>query len=273
FKLYHRLGVNAVKTGYVNKYLDKKEWHDGQYGVRHYRKVIETAARYNIMIDNHEPVKGTGLQRTYPNLMTQEGARGQEYNAWSADGGNTPEHTTIMPFTRMLSGPFDFTPGNFNFDYKTPSGTRVQTTLAKQLALYVIIFSPLQMASDLPETYVDKPAFKFIQDVPATWSDTKVLDSKIGVYVTLVRKDWDETNWYLGTITNSDARILQVSLSFLDENKSYKAEIYTDGNGADYKSNPYPISIETETVTNKTTLNLKLAPGGGTAIKFIPISN
>lgn len=273
FKLYNKMGVNTVKTGYVNKYLDKKEWHDGQYGVRHYRKVIETAAKYHIMIDNHEPVKGTGLQRTYPNLMTQEGGRGQEYNAWSADGGNTPEHTTIIPFTRMLSGPFDFTPGNFDFDYKTPSGTRVQTTLAKQLALYVIIFSPLQMASDLPENYIGKPEFKFIQDVPASWSDTKVLDSKIGEYVTIARKDWDETNWYLGTITNKDARTLDVPLSFLDGNVSYKAEIYTDGNGADYKSNPYPVIIETKMVDKTTILNLKLAPGGGTAIKFSPIAD
>src|SRR5690606_5840797 len=129
----------------------KKEWHDGQYGVRHYRKVVETAAKYKIMIDNHEPVKGTGLQRTYPNLMTQEGARGQEYNAWSADGGNTPEYLNALLFTRMLSGPLDYTPGNFDFDYKLPQGARVQTTLAAQLALYVVLFSPLQMASDLPE--------------------------------------------------------------------------------------------------------------------------
>lgn len=152
------------------------------------------------MLNNHEPVKGTGLQRTYPNLMTQEGARGQEYNAWSADGGNPPKHTTIIPFTRMLSGPFDFTLGNFEFNYKSVQGAKVQTTLAKQLALYLVLFSPLQMASDLPENYVGKPAFKFIKDVPSIWSETKVLDSKIGEYVVIARKDWEEKNWYLGKL-------------------------------------------------------------------------
>ncbi|MBS7233538.1 glycoside hydrolase family 97 protein [Flavobacterium psychroterrae] len=271
FKLYQKMGVNTVKTGYVNKYLDKKEWHDSQYGARHYRKVMETAAKYHIMIDNHEPIKGTGLQRTYPNFMTQEGGRGQEYNAWSVDGGNTPEHLTTLPFTRMLSGPFDYTPGNFNFDYKTPSGARVQTTLANQLALYVIIFSPLQMASDLPENYEGKPEFQFIKEVPCTWSDTKVLDSKIGEYTTIVRKDWDEKNWYLGSITNSAARNLKVDLSFLDTGKEYEAEVYADGAGANYKTNPYPVTISKQKVNNKTILDLKLAAGGGTAIKFTPI--
>jgi alpha-glucosidase len=270
FKLYNKLGVNTVKTGYVNKYLDKKEWHDGQYGVRHYRKVVETAAKYHIMIDNHEPVKGTGLQRTYPNLMSQEGGRGQEYNAWAADGGNVPEHTTTMPFTRMLSGPFDYTPGNFDFDYKTPSGARVQSTLANQLALYVVIYSPLQMASDLPENYEGKPAFQFIKDVPCNWSETKVLDSKIGEYVTIARKDREGNNWYLGSITNATARELNISLTFLEKGKKYKAEIYADGPGADYKTNPYPVIISSKDVDSSTVLDLKLAAGGGTAIKFTP---
>ncbi|SFZ93613.1 alpha-glucosidase [Flaviramulus basaltis] len=273
FALYNQLGINAVKTGYVNKFLDNKEWHDSQYGVKHYRKVIETAAKYHIMIDNHEPVKGTGLQRTYPNLMTQEGARGQEYNAWSADGGNTPEHTTILPFTRMLCGPFDFTPGNFDFDYKTPNNAMVQTTLAKQLALYVVLFSPLQMASDLPENYSKKPKeFQFIKEVPSIWSDTKVLDSKIGEYTTIVRKDWNEQNWYLGSITNKNERKLNISLSFLDDNTTYEAEIYADGIDANYKTNPYPVAISKQVVNNKVVLNLNLAPGGGTAIKFSPIT-
>jgi alpha-glucosidase len=267
FELYNKKGVNAVKTGYVNKYLDKKEWHDSQFGVRHYRKVIETAAKYHIMIDNHEPVKGTGLQRTYPNLMTQEGARGQEYNAWSNDGGNPPEHTTILPFTRMLSGPMDFTPGNFGFDYKSVQGAKVQTTLAKQLALYVVLFSPLQMASDLPENYVGQPAFKFIKDVPSIWSETKVLDSKIGEYVVIARKDWEEKNWYLGAITNSEGRNLEISFSFLDPTKKYTAEIYTDGKEANYKSNPYPVAILKQSIDSDSKLTLRLAPGGGTAIK------
>jgi len=268
FKLYNKIGVNTVKTGYVNKYLDKKEWHDSQYAARHYRKVMETAAKYHIMIDNHEPIKGTGLQRTYPNFMSQEGGRGQEYNAWSVDGGNTPEHLTTLPFTRMLSGPFDYTPGNFNFDYKTPSGARVQTTLANQLALYVVIFSPLQMASDLPENYEGKPEFHFVKEVPCNWSDTRFLDSKIGEYTTIARKDWDEKNWYLGAITNKNARDLKVPLSFLDAGREYEAEIYADGAGANYKTNPYPVAISKQKVNSKTVLDIKLAAGGGTAIKF-----
>lgn len=272
FKMYNKLGVNTVKTGYVNKYLDKKEWHDSQYGVRHYRKVIETAAKYHIMIDNHEPIKGTGLQRTYPNLMTQEGGRGQEYNAWSTDGGNTPEHLTLLPFTRMLSGPFDYTPGNFDFDYKTPQGAKVLTTLANQLALYVIIFSPLQMASDLPENYEGKREFEFVKQVPSIWSETKFLDSKMGEYTSVARKDWEGKNWYLGAITNKDARDLNITLSFLDSGKTYSAEIYADGPGANYKTNPYPVSIVKQTVTNTSILNLKLAAGGGTAIKFTPVA-
>ncbi|WP_066219156.1 glycoside hydrolase family 97 protein [Formosa haliotis] len=269
FKLYQKNGVNAVKTGYVNKYLNKKEWHDGQYGVRHYRKIIETAAKYHIMIDNHEPVKGTGLQRTYPNLMTQEGGRGQEYNAWSADGGNTPEHTTILPFTRMLSGPMDFTPGNFDFDYKTPQNAMVQTTLAKQLALYVILFSPLQMASDLPENYEGKPEFQFIKDVPEVWSHTKVLDAKIGEYVVMARQDWDENSWYLGAITNAESRTLTIPLSFLDSGKTYEAELYTDGEDARYKTNPYPVIMANKTLNQGETLTLHLAPGGGAAVRFV----
>jgi alpha-glucosidase len=270
FKLYHKNAVNAVKTGYVNKYLDGKEWHDGQFGVRHYRKVIETAAKYKIMIDNHEPVKGTGLQRTFPNLMTQEGARGQEYDAWSSDGGNPPAHTTIIPFTRMLAGPFDFTPGTFNFDYESTNKARVQTTLAKQLALYVVIFSPQQMASDLPENYEGVQAFEFIKQVPVIWSDTKVLDAKIGEFVVTARKDWNSNDWYIGAITNEEQRSLSIDLSFLDKEIQYTAEIYTDGKGASYKENPYPIEILTKNVSNKDNLKLLLAPGGGTAIKFTP---
>lgn len=271
FKMYNSLGVNCVKTGYVNKYLDKKEWHDSQYGVRHYRKVIETAAKYHIMIDNHEPVKGTGLQRTYPNLMAQEGGRGQEYDAWSADGGNTPEHTTTLPFTRMLAGPMDFTPGTFDFSYKTPQGAKVQTTLAKQLALYVIMFSPLQMASDLPENYEGKPEFEFVKEVPCIWSETKVPDAKIGEYVVMTRKDWNSQNWYAGAITNKDARKISLPLDFLEAGKTYKAEIYTDGAGADYKTNPYPVIHSSKEVNSKTVLELNLASGGGTAIKFSPV--
>jgi alpha-glucosidase len=271
FALYHKYGVNAVKTGYVNKYLNGNEWHDGQFGVRHYRKVLETAARYRIMIDNHEPIKGTGLQRTYPNLMTQEGARGQEYDAWSDDGGNPPSHTTVLPFTRMLAGPFDFTPGTFDFDYRVVEGTRVNTTLAKQLALYVIIFSPQQMASDLPENYGETPAFRFIREVPCIWSDTKVLNAEIGKYVTMARKDWNSDEWYIGSITNKEPRTIDMDLSFLEENLDYRAEIYADGERADYITSPEPVKIFSQVVNSRMQMNLELAAGGGTAIRLVPL--
>ena len=214
FALYQKMGVNSVKTGYVSKYLDGKEWHDGQFGVRHYRKVVETAAKHHIMIDNHEPVKPTGLCRTYPNFMTQEWARGQEYDAWSNDGGNPPAYTTVIPFTRMLAGAFDFTPGTFNFDKPAKKYARVQTTLAKQLALYMIIYSPEQMASDMPESYTPGRPFEFLKQVPCDWEMTKVLDSKIGEYVSIARKDRNSEDWYVGCITNEDKRVLTVNLSF-----------------------------------------------------------
>lgn len=271
YAMYNKYGVNTVKTGYVNKYLDGKEWHDGQFGVRHYRKTIETAAKYKIMIDIHEPVKGTGLQRTYPNLMAQEGGRGQEYDAWSTDGGNPPSHTTTLPFTRMLAGPFDFTPGTFDFHYSVVKGTRVNTTLAKQLALYVIIFSPLQMASDLPENYADNPAFQFIKDVPCNWADTKVLNAEIGKYVTIARKDRNSEEWYIGSITNEEPRNLKINLSFLADSLNYRAEVYSDGENADYKTNPDPVIIVAREVNSGMQLELKLAAGGGTAIRLVPI--
>ena len=271
FALYQKYGVNTVKTGYVNKYLDGREWHDGQFGVRHYRKVVETAAKYKIMIDTHEPVKGTGLQRTYPNLMTQEGGRGQEWDAWSTDGGNPPSHTTVLPFTRMLAGPFDFTPGTFDFNYIVNRGTRVNTTLAKQLALYVIIFSPLQMASDLPENYANNPAFEFIKKVPCTWADTRVLNAEIGKYVTMASKDRNSEEWYIGSITNEDPRTLQINLTFLEDRVDYRAEIYADGKHADYRTNPDPVTNSTRVVNSKMQLDLKLSAGGGAAIRLVPV--
>ncbi len=272
FEMYSKLGMHVVKTGYVGKYLDGKEWHDGQYGVRHYRKVIETAAKYQLMIDCHEPIKPTGLSRTYPNLMTQEGARGQEYDAWSTDGGNPPSHTTIIPFTRMLAGPLDFTPGTFNFNNPLHQGTRVQTTLAKQLALFVVLYSPLQMASDCPNNYNNNPAFGFIKKVPCDWQCTKVLNAKIGNYLTIVRKDRNSENWYLGSITNENVRELTIRLSFLDPEKKYQAVIYADNDDANWNSNPFAVSITSNKVTSADFIVIKLAAGGGQAISFTPVS-
>lgn len=271
FAYYQKLGIRSVKTGYVSPLLDGKERHSSQYGVRHFRKVIETAARYQITIDNHEPAMPSGLRRTYPNLMTGEGVRGQEYNAWSTDGGNKPEHLTIIPFTRGLAGPIDFTPGIFNFENPINPGTRVQSTLSKQLALYVVIYSPLQMAADLPENYKDQPALKFIEDVPVNWDVTRVLDAKIGDFVTIVRKDRDSDEWYLGSITDENERFVNVTLDFLDRDQKYIAEIYRDADNSDWQSNPTAISIEKSEVNSTDRLYFKLAASGGLAIRFKPI--
>ncbi|MDR2806094.1 MAG: glycoside hydrolase family 97 protein [Dysgonamonadaceae bacterium] len=266
FAYCNKWGIHSVKTGYVNRFLDKKERHSSQYGVRHYRKVIETAAKYRIMIDNHEPVMPTGLQRTYPNLMSQEGVRGQEYDAWSRDGGNPPEHTTIVPFTRGLAGPMDFTFGTFNFDNPVYPQTRVQTTIAKQLALYVVIYSPLQMASDLPENYAGHPAFEFIEAVPVEWEKTIIQEGIIGDYVVTARKDKHSNDWFLGAITDENARNLKINFSFLDKGKTYKAKIFKDASDANWKTKPYSIETEEREVDITTLQDLYLAPGGGAAV-------
>ena len=263
FDFYNKYGVDVVKTGYVGGVLDGKENHGSQYGVRHYRKVIENAAKHKIMIDNHEPVMPTGLQRTFPNLMTQEGVRGQEWDAWSKDGGNPPNHTTIIPFTRGLAGPMDFTPGTFKFENPVIPGTRVWTTLAKQLALSVIIYSPLQMASDQIENYENKPEFEFITKVPTTFSKTVVPGAEIGQFVTIARRDVNGKDWYVGSITNEKPRDIKIPLDFLEKGASYKAKIFRDGPGADYKTNPYPVVIEEKIVFDKDVLEFHLAPGGG----------
>lgn len=273
FSLYQKMGIRCVKTGYVSHRLDGKERHSSQYGVRHFRKVIETAAKYHIMIDNHEPVMPTGLRRTYPNLVSQEGVRGQEYNAWSPDGGNKPDHLTIIPFTRGLAGPIDYTPGIFNFENPANPKTRVQTTLASQLALYVIIYSPVQMAADLPENYEGNPAFRFIETVPVNWDVTKVPDAKIGQYIVTVRKDRFSDDWYLGSITNENSRDINIDLTFLQVNRQYTAEIYRDGDDAGYLTNPTSVVIETKAVNSTDQLQFRLAPGGGVAIRFTPSVN
>ncbi len=283
FKYLNGLGVHRLKTGYVGngrtiKRIDENsdeqfEWHYGQFMVRHYREVVKTAAKYEVMLDVHEPIKDTGIRRTYPNMMTREGARGQEYNAWSADGGNPPDHTTIIPFTRCLAGPFDHTPGIFDLTFNEyKPNNRVNTTLAKQLALYVIIFSPMHMAADLPENYVGHPAFQFIKDVPVDWHTTKVLHAQIGDYVTIVRKDRNSEDWYLGSITDENARTLQASLDFLSPGKKYVAEIYADASDADWQSNPQAYEIKRQLVDAETVMELKLATGGGQAIRFRPAS-
>ncbi len=269
FALYERLGIRAIKTGYVNPMMDNKENQHSQYGVRHYRKVVETAAKYHLMVINHEPAMPSGLCRTYPNLVSGEGMRGQEYNAWSDDGGNPPYHVCILPFTRGLAGSMDFTPGIFNFTNKAVPKTHPQTTLAKQLAEYVLLYSPWQMAADMIENYENQPAFTFIESVPTDWEKTVVVNAQIGKYLTIARKDKASDDWYVGSATDADARDLTVNLDFLDEGKEYMAEIYADGEGADYRTNPYPIQYTRIPVTRASQLKLHLAPSGGAAIRIL----
>jgi alpha-glucosidase len=233
------------------------------------------AAKYHIGMDVHEPIHDTGERRTYPNMMSREGARGQEYNAWSGDGGNPPEHETILFFTRMLTGPMDFTPGIFDILVKRPTGkprglndAHPRTTLAKQLALYVVLWSPVQMAADEIENYANQPAFQWVRDVAVNWEQSKVLNGKIGDYVIVARQQRGSPDWFIGAITDEKARTFDVPLSFLPKGKTYTADIYADGPGADGPSNPEPITISHRTVTSSSTLTVKMAPGGGQAIRL-----
>ena len=277
FALYHRLGIDAIKSGYVTDTTPEGHSHHSQFMVRHYRKVIETAAKYKIMMDVHEPIHDTGERRTYPNMMSREGARGQEYNAWSGEGGNPPEHETILFFTRMLAGPMDFTPGVFDILIergtgrpRRPDEPRIRTTLAKQLALYIVLYSPLQMAADLPENYEHQPAFQFIRDVVVDWDESHVLDGRIGDYVIVARKAKNSPEWFLGAITDEEGRTFDVPLSFLTKGQSYIAEVYADGPGANWLTNPLPVAISKQTVSSASKLHVVLAPGGGQAVRIRP---
>ncbi|MCI5978632.1 MAG: glycoside hydrolase family 97 protein [Bacteroidales bacterium] len=269
---YHDKGVHYVKTGYVGDFLDNRERHSSQYGVRHYRKVIERAARSQICIDNHEPVIPTGLQRTYPNLMTQEGVRGQEWDAWCPEGGNPPSHTVTLPFTRLLAGPVDFTPGTFCFENPVFPKTRVLTTLAKQLALFVILYSPLQMASDQIENYEANPGpLAFLSECPTDWERTLYPEAEIGRYITVARHAKDSDTWYLASATGEEARTSTVPLTFLTPGVTYLATIYRDGPDADYLTNPTPVTIEQRRLTAADTLTLPLARSGGYAVRLTRI--
>ncbi|KAA9037291.1 glycoside hydrolase family 97 protein [Ginsengibacter hankyongi] len=270
FRFMNQFGHKAVKTGYVGKIIPRGEHHDGQWMVNHYLRSIEKAASYHVMIDIHEPVRPTGLQRTWPNFLACEAARGNEYNAFS--DGNAPEHETILPFTRLMGGPMDYTPGIFKLrNYTADKTRRVHTTLAKQLALYVTLYSPLQMAADLPENYeAHMDAFQFIKDVPVDWDDTKILAAEPGDYIAIARKGKESNNWFLGAITDENARQLTADLSFLDKNRQYTATNYADAADADWKTNPEAYTIKKMVVNSTTHLLLKLAPGGGAAVSIVP---
>ena len=274
--LYEKLGVDTIKTGYVADAggvqalgADGRihfEWHDGQVQSRHHLKVLEEAAKRRISINAHEPIKDTGLRRTYPNWVSREGARGMEYNAWG-EPPNPPEHEVNLVFTRMLSGPMDFTPGVLSL--RGAKGMRIQSTVAKQLALYVVLYSPVQMAADLPENYEKHlKAFRFIKDVPVDWAETRVLNGEVGDYVTMARKDRHSEDWYVGAITDEQPRTLSASLGFLNEGQRYWATIYRDGKGAGYDANGHALDIEVRPVSRHDHLQIVLAPGGGQAIRI-----
>ncbi len=272
YQLMNKLGIHAVKTGYVGKIIPNTEYHHGQWMVNHYRRAVETGARYQVAINAHEPIKATGIRRTYPNVIAREGLRGQEFNAWASDGGNPPEHLPIVAFTRMLAGPIDFTPGIFNMKLEPYKPTnQINTTLAQQLALYVVIYSPVQMAADLPEHYEGQPAFQFIRDVGVDWEQSKVLNGEVGDYVTIARQERGSDKWFVGSITDENPRDLTIALDFLEPGKSYEATIYADGDNAHWNDNPTDIKIEKKTVDSSQELPLRLAAGGGVAISLIPV--
>lgn len=267
-------GMNSVKTGYVGKIIPKGEYHHGQWMVNHYQKVLEDAAAKKIAINAHEPIKDTGKRRTYPNAISREGLRGQEFNAWATDGGNPPDHIATVAFTRMLAGPIDFTPGVFNIKFdEYKKSNQVNTTLAHQLALYVVIYSPIQMACDLPEHYMIDgkihPAFKFISDVGVDWETSKVLDGEIADFVVIARKEKGSENWFVGGVTDENSRKLSVNFDFLDDNTVYTATLYKDAADAHYKTNPEAYTIEEMDFRKGEKLEIDLAPGGGFAISLI----
>ena len=267
---YHAAhGINAIKTGYVApiiRTLDGLQWNKGQSGVRHYRKVIETAAKYQISIDNHEPVMPTGLQRTYPNLMTQEGVRGQEWNAWSRDGGSPCEHVTVLPYTRILAGPVDYTPGVFHFENPVIPTTRVHSTLMNQLGLFVCFYSPLQMVCDLPEHYMEHPeAFRFVEQVPCDWERSLLMDGKIGDYCIYARQERGGDTWYIGGITDEEARTSELVLDMLDEGAEYAMTLWCDAEDADWRTRPYAYDIKEYCVKKGDKMTVKMAAGGGFA--------
>ncbi|MPT33235.1 MAG: glycoside hydrolase family 97 protein [Chryseobacterium sp.] len=272
FQLMNKYGYDAVKTGYVGNIIPRGEHHYSQWTINHYRRIIEKAAEYKIMVNSHESVRPSGESRTYPNWIAAEAARGTEFEAFA---GNNPDHQTILPFTRWMGGPMDYTPGIFQtkLDYYFPGDNRfVKTTLAKQLALYVVMYQPLQMAADLPENYAKHmDAFQFIKDVAADWDDTKILSAEPGDYIHTARKAKGTDNWFVGGITDENARDFTVDFSFLDKGRKYEATIYEDGKNADYINNPQSYHIYKKTIDSKTKLPVHLVRSGGYAISVKPV--
>lgn len=272
YGLMNRYGYKAVKSGYVGRLYPVGEYHYGQTFINHCLYAIEKAAEHKIMVNVHEAPKPTGMHRTYPNYLACESARGTEYEAFAY---NKPDHTTILPFTRLIGGPMDYTPGIFQLDfnyYDKNSNKTLSSTFAKQLGLYVVIYSPLQMAADLPKNYERfMDAFQFIKDVPVDWQDTKVLEAEPGEYVTIARKDKKSNDWYVGNSSGENRHVSQLNLDFLDKGKKYKAIIYSDGADAHYRTNPMSYRITEKTVDYRSKIKVVAAPGGGYAISISEI--
>lgn len=278
-KWYADLGIHNLKTGYAGG-ISGGNNHHGQYMVRHYQHVVETAAKYRMTVNAHEPIKDCGIRRTWPNMMSREGARGKEWDAWSA--GNPPSHEVTLPFTRLLAGPMDFTPGTFDILYENTRNSprrklwncgpevdmRVNTTLAKQIAEWVIIYSPVQMASDLIENYEGHPAFRFFRDFDADCDWSRALAGEPGEFVAVVRRAGE--NYFLGAATDEQPRTLSLPLDFLKPGTKYRATIYADGPDADWKTNPTSYTISEREVSAADTLEVAMAPGGGQAVSFMP---
>lgn len=259
-------GYNAVKTGYVGKIIPRSEYHDGQWMVNHYNRVVEQAAKYRIMVNSHEAVRPTGLCRTYPNWIAQESARGTEFESFN---GNNPDHTTILPFTRLIGGPMDYTPGIFEGNLSKYGNNKAQlsTTLAKQLALYVVMYSPLQMAADLYQNYEKySDAFQFIKDVAIDWDDTYILEAEPGDYITIARKEKNKSIWFVGGITDENSRTANIDFGFLPADYNYEVTIYSDTKDAHWKNNPKGYKITRRVLSNKSKIKQYMAPGGGFAI-------
>lgn len=272
YALMNKYGYNAVKSGYVGNILPRGEHHYGQWINNHYLYAVQKAAEHHIMVNAHEAVRPTGLCRTYPNLIGNESARGTEYQAF---GGSKPNHTTILPFTRLIGGPMDYTPGIFEMDIakiNPENDSHANVTLANQLGLYVTMYSPLQMAADLPENYERfADAFQFIKDVAIDWDETRVLEAEPGQYITYARKAKGENKWFVGNTNGYDARTSNIVFDFLPKNTTYEATIYSDAKDANYKTNPQAYQIKKMKVSSKSKLSLYCAPGGGYAISIKPL--
>ncbi|MEQ8470306.1 MAG: glycoside hydrolase family 97 protein [Marinoscillum sp.] len=270
YALMRKLGIHSVKTGYVGTIIPDGEYHHGQWMVNHYQKTLDVGANYEVAINMHEPIKATGLRRTYPNMISREGARGQEYNAWAGEGASPPEHLPILAFTRMLAGPFDYTPGIFNLSLKPYRDNHpIKSTIAQQLGLYVNIYSPIQMAADLIDYYKDNPAFQFIRDVGVDWEQSKVLDGEPGDFLVTARQERGTDDWFVGGMTDENAKPYTLILDFLEEGKTYKADIYKDAAETHYLDNPTAVDISTMEVTKGDEISVDMASGGGFAVSLL----